>query len=321
MVGTIDDTRLTSIAGPSNHTVTAAGEDAFLLKLDSAGNFVSRAKTWGGISRDRAFGIAVDGGGNAYAAGFFTGSADFDPDTGTFTLTAAAATDVFISKLDSAGNFVWAKQLDGRPYDPGYTQGVALDDFGNIYVVRSFGGYLSKLDSAGNLVWTRQLGNGINNFPTSVATDGTESVYSVGMFSGTQDFDPGPGSFNLSSDGWDVFISKLDSAGGFIWAKKFGGTASAEDHAHGVAVDGSGNVYTVGTFRYTADFDPGPGTFNLTNRGNNMDGFVSKLDSEGNFVWAGQMGGSAFSPTTNYAVTVDQFGTIFTAGYFQDATA
>ena len=54
-------------------------------------------------------------------------------------------------------------------------------------------------------------------------------------------------------------------------------------------MDESGNVYTVGYFEGTADFDPGPGTFNLTPAGD-LDAFIVKLDSAGNFLWAGRMG-------------------------------
>ena len=68
-----------------------------------------------------------------------------------------------------------------------------------------------------------------------------------------------------------------------VWARQLGGVF--DDRAFAVALDSSGNVYTVGQFIGTADFDPGPDTFNLTSVGS-LDGFISKLDSDGNFVWA-----------------------------------
>ena len=96
----------------------------------------------------------------------------------------------------------------------------------------------------------------------SVAVDSGGNVYTVGFFQGTVDFDPGPDTFNLTSaGGLDVFVSKLDSAGNFVWARSMGGAGT--DVAHDVAVDSDGNVYTVGNFRGPADFDPGEGNFFL----------------------------------------------------------
>ena len=142
-----------------------------------------------------------------------------------------------------------------------------------------------------NFVWAKQMGGGNFDVGSGVALDGSGNVYTTGFFRGTADFDPGAGVFDLTSTSAgfeDIFVSKLDSNGNFVWAKKMGGTGG--DGAHSVAVDGSGNVYTTGFFSGTADFDPGPGTFNLTSAGFNAI-FVSKLDSNGNFVWAKQMGG------------------------------
>ena len=79
----------------------------------------------------------------------------------------------------------------------------------------------------------------------------------------------------------------MHSNGNFVWAKSMGGTGF--DQGLGISVDGSGNVHTTGNFQDTADFDPGPGTSNLTSNGSS-DVFVSKLDSNGNFVWAKSMG-------------------------------
>ncbi|MBK8619436.1 MAG: SBBP repeat-containing protein [Anaerolineales bacterium] len=98
------------------------------------------------------------------------------------------------------------------------------------------------------------------------------------------DFDPSPDTAYLTSAGQqDIFISKLDSNGNYVWAKSMGGTDY--DYANGISVDSSGNVYTTGTFLNTVDFDPGPNDANLSSVGWN-DIFISKLDGSGNYVWA-----------------------------------
>ena len=80
----------------------------------------------------------------------------------------------------------------------------------------------------------------------SVVVDSSGNVYTTGYFA-NGDFDPGSGTTNLTSNGgYDVFVSKLDSSGNYVWAKSFGG--SGRDYGHSVAVDSSGNVYTTGSF-------------------------------------------------------------------------
>ena len=71
------------------------------------------AKQLGGTSHDKGWSIAVDTSGNVYTAGYFQGTADFDPGTGTFNMSSAGQSDIFVSKLDASGNFLWAKQLGG----------------------------------------------------------------------------------------------------------------------------------------------------------------------------------------------------------------
>lgn len=89
------------------------------------------------------------------------------------------------------------------------------------------------------------------------------------------DFDPGTGTFNLAAIGDpDIFISKFDQSGNFVWAKSMGGSGS--DYCKILVVDISGNIYTSGYYAFKGDFDPGNGTFEMTSKGDN-DIFISKL--------------------------------------------
>jgi hypothetical protein len=149
-----------------------------------------------------------------------------------------------------------------------------------------------------------------------VAVDSSGNAYTTGHFSGTVDFDPGPGTTNLTSVGTsdnDVFVSKLDSSGNLVWAKNFGAYVDWNETGRTLAVDGSGNAYITGSFVGTVDFDPGPGTTNLTSTGTGSDGYVSKFDSSGNLVWA-----KAFSSGGVYAesVAVDGSGNVYATGHF-----
>ena len=115
--------------------------------------------------------------------------------------------------------------------------------------------FITKSDASGNLIWAKNLGG--SNASTSIAVDVLRNVYITGSFRGTADFDPGPGTYNLTSAGdEDIFVTKLDASGNFVWAKKMGG--ASDDDGNSIAVDASGNVYTTGYFQGTADFDPGP---------------------------------------------------------------
>ncbi|MCU0440201.1 MAG: putative Ig domain-containing protein, partial [Raineya sp.] len=320
-------------AGTFNLTSTG-GEDIFVSKLDASGNFVW-AKSIGGTSNDQGNSIVVDASGNVYTTGFFQGTADFDPGTGVFNLTSAGSYDIFVSKLDASGNFVWAKSIGGTSLD--FSNSIAIDASGNVYTTGIFEGtvdfdpnagvfnltsasffgdiFVSKLDASGNFVWAKSMGGFNDDQAYNITIDASGNVYTTGFFQGTADFDPGTGVFNLASAGsYDIFVSKLDASGNFVWAKNMGGTGF--DQGNSIVVDASGNVYTTGIFRNTADFDPGTGVFNLTSAGFN-DIFVSKLDASGNFVWAKSMGAGGTNDDQGKGIVVDASGNVYTTGFFQ----
>lgn len=309
----------------------AGGSDIFICKLDANGNFIW-AKQMGGASSDLGISIKTDLSGNIYTIGNFHLTADFDPGPGVFNLTSAGSGDIFVSKLDTGGNFIWAKQMGGTSNDDGHS--LALDNSGNIYTTGFFQGtadfdpgpgtfnfsagamdiYITKLNPDGNFIWAKQLGGSSFDRGYSIVLDESNNVYTTGFFSLTSDFDPSAGTFNLTSaGGYDIFISKLDSSGSFVWAKRFG--AASADQGYSIALDAGNNIYSTGFFNQTVDFDPGIDTFNLTPKlGANV--FLSKLDEDGNFIWAKQLGGRFIDQGSS--ITVDPIGNVYTTGHFYD---
>jgi len=306
--------------------------DIFVSKLDMDGDFVW-ARAMGGSNFAEGRDIAVDSAGNVYTTGWFFGTADFDPGPGSFSLTSAGIDDIFVSKLDMNGNFVWARAMGGTGSDLGW--GIAVDEARNVYTTGHFqtmadfdpgpgsfdltsaGGddiFVSKLDADGHFVWARAMGSWSGDQGRDIAVDNGGNVYTTGYFFGTADFDPGPGTFHLSS-GWrrNTFVSKLDTDGEFIWARAMGRTGSAI--GWGIAVDEAGNVCTTGHFQFRADFDPGPGTFELTPTGV-ASIFVAKLDTDGDFVWARAFGGTGYD--MGLGIAVDGTGSVYATGRFSD---
>ncbi|MBL4705376.1 MAG: SBBP repeat-containing protein, partial [Flavobacteriales bacterium] len=291
------------------------------------------ANKMGGVLTDIPRSIAVDASGNVYSTGYFQGTVDFDPGAGTTNLISAGLRDIYIQKLDANGNLLWVKQIEATLNCNGY--GITVDASGNVFTTGNFegtadfdpgagaanltsvGGYdvfIQKLDVNGNFLWVKQIGGNSTDSSVSIALDASGNIFTSGKFKETVDFDPGVGVLNLTSlGGFDLFIQKLDANGDFLWAKRMGGTS--HDLNEGMAIDASGNVLTTGFFSYTADFDPGVGTANLTSAGL-RDIYIQKMDANGNFLWAKQIGGTAYDAGTS--ITVDASGNVFTTGIFQD---
>jgi len=278
--------------------------------------------------------ITVDNAGNIYTTGSFLGPTDFDPSSGVHNLTTNGMWDVFISKLDGNGDFVWAKSLGGTAND--HSNSITTDVYGNVYITGDFeyttdfdpgsvvynlssNGhrdiFILKLDGNGNFVWAKSMGSSASDWGYSIAIDNLGNVFTTGWFCYTVDFDPGSGVHNLTSIGssYNIFISKLDVNGNFVWAKSIG--SINDDRGFSIAIDDSGNVYTTGCFENTVDFNPGSGVYNLTSNGD-YDIYILKLDVNGNFVWAKTMGSSL--DDVSYSLAIDDSGNIFSTGYFQN---
>ncbi len=319
--------------GPGTTNLTGGGR--FLCKYDTNGNLIWALALASTLSVDLP--MAVDAADNLYITGSFSTTADFDPGAGTFNMTSAGSSDIFILKLSSSGTFIWARRMGSTSLDR--ANALVLDATGNVHLTGSFNGtvdfdpgagtvnltsagatdaFIQKLDNAGNYIWARRVGgtSALDN-GNGIALDGGNNVLITGRFDGTVDFDPGAAVNNLTSvGGGDAFVLKLTSAGIFDWAKSMGGTFGEE--GMGIVCDAFDNVYTTGDLRSnTADFDPGPGTFNLSRTGS-WEIYLSGLDAAGNFMWAIATQGTAGSSVYQPQISLDPSGNIILIGVVED---
>ncbi len=315
-------------AGVTN--VSSSFFDAYLSKVDVAGNLVW-ATGFGGTNSDVGKAVYADNAGNVYVIGEFYNSGDFDPGTGVTTLTSNGFNDIFVAKFDANGDQLWVSSFGGSQFDFGY--GIVADDLGNAYITGSFSGtvdfepgsgvtnltsiaqsdiFITKLNATGTLVWAKNIGSANSSEGRALAIDAAGSIYLTGNFGGTTDFDPGAGTTNLTSAGNnDVFVLKMNSGGDLTWAKNLGG--SSPDQARALTVDAAGNCYVAGHFSGTADFDPGAGTENLTSNGG-QDAFITKLTTNGDYVWAKNLGGVDDDQALSLSVDAAEY--VYTTGFF-----
>lgn len=324
----------------TGYSITSTSNTMFLRKNNANGTEIwtkfinpSANRMVQGLS------VAVDISGNIYVSGTFTGSADFDPGTGVYMMSAVARNqNGFILKLDNTGNFVWAKEIDGPEGD--VVKSIAVDGLGNVYTTGSFKGnvdfdpgsgittlsagalldksdmFVQKLDINGNFLWAINAGASNHHAEgNAIKVDHSGNVYTTGYFEDSDDFDPGSGITILTSGGGrDTFIQKLDSNGQFLWAKSIIG--GSNNLSTSIVINTlSGNIFIAGYFEGTTDFNPSNAiSYNLT--ANSRDAYTLKLTANGDFGWARQIGGVGFDVAED--ITIDDNGDVLTTGYFQN---
>ncbi|WP_222164798.1 T9SS type B sorting domain-containing protein [Edaphocola aurantiacus] len=320
--------------GVYNLVKTTWGAAMYISKLNANGEF-QWAKAIYGTVVEIGYSITVDATGNLYITGCYNGTVDFDPGPGVFNLSGMGS--IFVLKLDSSGNFIWAKGLMGSGSGTGNT--ILTDASGNCYIRFLYEGtidadpgagtynltgnngqsiFICKLDNSGNFLWAGKLGGLGHYIGNSIALDASGNLYATGFFSGTEDFDPGPGVYNMTAvQPYDLYVSKFDPAGNFIWARKTEGINLQSGGSVGecITIDVNGNIIIGGTYSGTVDFDPGPGTAIHTSQSTyGGDCMVMKLDPLGNFLWVKVMGGENIDNLLS--ITTDAAGNIYSAGYY-----
>lgn len=286
--------------GPAVATVggTCSETQYYVLKLDHDGNYLWAKNVGEKCSNIAPYDIAVDSRNSIYLAGTYLGDKDFDHGTGTYTLPSSGSYDLFISKLDSNGNFI--KAIKAGSSDIEEARGIAIDRADNIYITGKYtyktdfdpgtdtlflypnswawNSFVAKYDTSLAVKWAKNFANpplstSGSGYGLRLTCDEDCNVNIIGLFGGKLDFDPGPDTAFMNSSTGSVFISRLDSAGNYIWAGQLNGLRII--NSAGIYADQFDNLYTFGDFSDKTDFDPSAGFDNRTPLF--TDGFLQKL--------------------------------------------
>ncbi len=293
-------------------TLTATGStDMFVAKLDGGGAWIW-VKQAGGTASCQPTGIAVDANDDVYVVGNLNGTANF----GVYPLATVGQTDVFVAKLSTDGDWLWAVRGGGGDLDAARDIDVAPD--GSVYVAGSFYGtatfgnltftspiptsdiFVARLDPTGGWLWAKQAGGTNYDDCLGIAESGP-SVYVTGYFYDTAVF----GSHNLTSVGnKDIYVALLDSSTG-NWLNAWRAGGSDANIGTTVAADGSGNMYLAGQGNGVLDF----GSINVFAPGC----YVAKLNPQGEWQWAIPVPGGSSEKCT---LRLDQNSNLVVAGSF-----
>ncbi len=292
-------------------------------------------QSFGGGFYDFIAEVDTDASGNIYLTGMFYGTVDFDRGPGTAFASSNGDADTFLVKLDNDGNFVWVRSFGASQAEVPFS--LTVDDSGNAVVTGSYhvvtdfdpgpgtaippmlgdadnpDSFVVKFDTNGDFQWVYPL-NSADVVEAYATFDSNGDLLLTGEIEGSIDFDPGPGTANATITGnFEAYILKIDADGNFIWVA----TAPSAPATRGLRIvsDSQNNAIVTGELVGSVDVDPGAGTVTVNGAGT-IDAFIWKLDSDGDYVWGGTVGG----PQLDYgrAIAVDASDNILVGGIIQD---
>ena len=264
--------------------------------------------------------VAVDNAGSVLITGNFQNSVDF----GGGPLVSGGSVDLFLVKLDQAGEHLWSKSFgDALP------QGdiaIAVDGTDKILIAGSFFGsvdfgggpltapifgavFVAKLDTTGAFLWAKSFDGVTFGARAYIAVDGMGNIFVAGDFHDSVNFG---GGLITSAGGSDLFVAKFSGTGEHIWAMRFGDAGSQT--VAGLTVDDAGNVLVAGSFGGTVDFGGG-----VLTSADAFDFYAAKLDTAGEHIWSMRIGGASGPDSEgNITVAADGMGSALLVGSFSN---
>lgn len=298
----------------------SSSADIFFVKYNPDGHLIwTRSLSSSGA--DKLFAIRLDKLGHLYIAGYFEGNVLKVGGDSIFN-SAVNKFDIFIAKYDTAGTWIWTRQVTGTGED--YPTGMAVDSVGNCYLTGYFDSptltfgthtltntgsvdlFAVKYDADGTALWARSGKSAGTEISRSVSVDGEGNCFVTGEFN---DDSLTFGTILLRNIGsQDIFVAKYSPDGNVLWAKNEGSASDA--HAYSVTTDIFENAIVAGTFRSSMIV----GTTTLTSAGN-VDIALVKYLPDGTVSWAESFGGVLEDQGSG--VATDNLGYIYLSGFYK----
>lgn len=286
-----DSLVLTGIFGTTILVSNSGTTDVFLAKFDEDGNAIW-GKRFGGSATDNVNDLTIKDD-RIILCGEFGSNIDLDASGATDSYTSAGLNDIFLTTYTTDGDYVWGDTFGSNSVDISHALDADFD--GNIYLTGNFwntvnfntdGGttnvtsisesdiFLAKFDSEGNNLWAISTGGPGSDESLALTTDITGSTIISGAFSGSVDFDPGIGEWEITSGGYfDIFLVKFGPDAILLEAGSFPSPYSC--YGLTLTTDVYANLLAGGKFQLTVDFDPGIGEFEYDGEGG-MDAYICK---------------------------------------------
>lgn len=299
--------------------VVSFGGDNLVAPQDTTDMFVARYDANGQHVWSRDFStnmsnqvvqprdIAIDAAGDLVIVGRYTGLAGVGPNFGGGSLSHEDGDEMFVVKLDAAGDHVWSMAVTGSGHQR--ANAVAIDAAGNAVVVGEDAddALIVSTNGGGTLLSSATYGDDEDQRATDVAADPAGGVIVVGEHEGAIDLGGGA----LVSAGFDdVFVVRFDAAGAHDWSAGYGDPQRQREPR--VAIGAAGNILLTGSFDGTIDF--GGGVLDSEEGAFKGDIFVATLASDGTHVWSASFGGEG--PQTPHAIATDAYDRVVVAGGF-----
>src|SRR6266480_7805373 len=281
--------------------------DAFITKLNAAGNGLIFSSFLGGTGSEFGRAIAVDPFGNAYATGE-TISGNFPTTPLAYQTLNNGGEDAYVTKVSPVGTLLYSTYLGGGDLDSG--RGITADALGNAYI--------TGVTASGSI---NACGN-VENPPAFPTTAGAYQTSIAPSQCSPCGLCCTPNNIQCIPNLMDAFVTKMNSTGtALVYSTYLGGGidaipfgSSAVDEGHAIAVDSSGNAYVTG--RTTASNFPTLNAVQPTYGGGSQpegDAFVTKLNASGSaLVFSTYLGGASYDEGNGIAV--DAAGEAFVAG-------
>jgi Secretion system C-terminal sorting domain/Beta-propeller repeat len=278
---------------PTTNLTSTGGLDLYIVKLSLSGNYV-----WSGsIGADEYQNVSrleVDNEGNLIVGGDFAGSGDFDPTTGTSTLTTNSYTEIFLVKIDNAGAFIFAHAFGGT--DNEELSDIAIDSENHIFLVGHFNQtadfdingtseiltsngssdlFLIKLNPDASLNWARGIGSTTTDVGGSITIDDNDNLYLTMNCYLSIDFDLSDGVSTFTGPvGGDIAIAKYNQNAELTWVSLYGGDSTEEPAI--IRAFAEDVLYLIGVFYGTLSFSEEPNAPQFVSAGE-ADIFVLRL--------------------------------------------